>query len=92
MPIAIALLKGVANTLIGATESSATRSALVSEETSPALDSTAAEPVPETDAPLINTEWRERFRKLFETYFATLVKHIAKDHGVSPSLPSSPVA
>ncbi|CEH12145.1 Nonsense-mediated mRNA decay 2 protein [Ceraceosorus bombacis] len=80
VPLAISLLKGIGSTLIGTAAPSSSGTVPDTAEPFAASGGTDAASSTETETQLLSPEWRERFRKLFETYFATLVKHIAKDH------------
>lgn len=82
VPIVLGLLKATGPTLI--TPSSNTEAASADQEKNAAAASESAG-VREnnSESTLLSAEIRAKFRKLFETYFATLSKRIVKEHSVS---------
>ncbi len=89
MPLVIALLKGLGQSILApTTESGSTNdadSSLSARATSAltlgdAVDVNAIESSDPATAPLVPSDMQAKFRKLFETYFQTLARRIVKEH------------
>ncbi|GAC93743.1 nonsense-mediated mRNA decay protein [Pseudozyma hubeiensis SY62] len=77
VPLLIAVLKGLGQSILASPESQQADAALTLGD---AINADQIDQLDPSSAPLVSSEWQAKFRKLFETYFQTLARRIVKEH------------